>query len=242
MKWFFLLMMVSTTVWSGTLTYQVGDRDYEGYLTKGHEGGPLILLIHDWDGLTDYEIKRSEMLGKLGYNVFAVDLFGKGNRPATTEARRQATGALYQDRATMRRLLDGGLQIARRELGSGPAVALGYCFGGAAALEMARSGADLAGVVSVHGGLSTPQGEDYSKFRGSILIQHGSADTSVSLQEFAALGEQLEKAGIEHEMTTYSGAQHAFSVIGGERYHPQADAKSWQRLTGWLSEVVGTQG
>ncbi|MBL0520891.1 dienelactone hydrolase family protein [Aeromonas enteropelogenes] len=244
MKGIYALMaaLLAAPLWAASLTYQVAGSDFEGYQTRGRDGGPIILLIHDWDGLTDYEIKRSEMLGNLGYNVFAVDLFGKGVRPATIEARREATGALYQDRARMRQLLEGGLAAARQALGEGPVAVLGYCFGGAAALEMARSGSPLAGVVSVHGGLATPPDQDYGKTRAALLIQHGSADVSVSLQEFAALAEQLEKAGVRHEMTTYSGAPHAFSVFGGDRYHQEADAKSWQRLVGWLAEVTGRAG
>ncbi|WP_042009851.1 dienelactone hydrolase family protein [Aeromonas fluvialis] len=231
--------LMAAPLWAASLNYQVAGGEFEGYVTKGRAGGPIILLIHDWDGLTDYEITRSAMLGKLGYNVFAVDLFGKGVRPATVEARRAATGALYQDRGRMRQLLEGGLVATRQALGQGPVVLLGYCFGGAAALEMVRSGSPLAGAVSVHGGLATPEGQDYSKTDAALLIQHGSADASVSLQEFATLAEQLEQAGVRHEMTTYSGAPHAFSVFGSERYHQQADTKSWQRLISWLAEVTG---
>lgn len=220
------------------IDYQVDGASYEGYRHLAGKGRPLVLLIHDWDGLTDYEIKRSEMLGEQGYNVFAVDLFGKGNRPATLEARRAATNALYQDRARLRQLLDASLATARQQLGAGPVVALGYCFGGAAALELARSGADLAGTVTVHGGLTTPPGQDYGKVKGAVLVQHGSADEAVTLADLASLGQALEQAGVPHEMTSYSGAPHAFSVFGSDRYRADADAKSWQRLLGWLAEVT----
>lgn len=220
--------------------YRVDGKIYEGYRHLAAKGRPLILLVHDWDGLTDYEIKRSEMLGKLGYNVFAADLFGKGNRPVDLEAKKRETGTLYQDRPKMRALLGSALETARQSLGEGPVVVLGYCFGGAAALEFARSGADLAGTVSVHGELSTPPGQDYRQVKGAVLIQHGSADESVSLTEFAALAKALELAGVQHEMTSYSGAPHAFSVFGSERYRADADAKAWRRLVEWLAEVTAS--
>jgi dienelactone hydrolase len=119
-------------------------------------------------------------------------------------------------------------------------VALGYCFGGAAVLELARSGADLKGVVSVHGGLETPAGQDYKEAKGQLLVQHGSADEAVSLGQFAALVAELESAGVKHEATSYSGAPHAFSVFGSDNYRADADAKSWQRFTGFLKEVTGS--
>src|SRR3546814_16753251 len=96
-------------------------------------------IFHDWDGLTGYEEKRAEMLAELGYDAFAIDLFGKGNRPAEVAARQAETGKLYKDREKMRSLLMGGLAAAR-ELSDASAVGMGYCFGGAAVLEMARSG------------------------------------------------------------------------------------------------------
>ena len=104
------------------------------------------------------------------------------------------------------------------------AVAAGYCFGGAAVLELARSGADLKGFATFHGGLKTPEGQNYSKTRGEILVMHGSADTAISLDEFAALAKELETAGVAHEMITYGGAQHAFTVFDGDRYQETATA------------------
>ncbi len=139
---------------AGAVRYQVDGQPFEGYyLAAADKQAPLVVLVHDWDGLTDYEIKRAEMLVALGYSVFAVDLFGAGVRPTAVEERKKLTGALYQDRARMRKLLQAGLAEAGRQGGRlDNAVAMGYCFGGAAVLELARSGADLKGIVSVHGG------------------------------------------------------------------------------------------
>jgi dienelactone hydrolase len=118
------------------------------------------------------------------------------------------------------------------------AVAMGYCFGGAAVLELARSGADLKGFATFHGGLKTPEGQDYTKTRGKILIMHGSADEAITMDQFAALTNELEAAGVTHEMVTYGGAQHAFTVFGGNRYQEAADKKSWKRFTEFLAETL----
>ncbi|MGY3901354.1 dienelactone hydrolase family protein [Aeromonas lusitana] len=224
---------------AGAMRYEVDGQPFEGYYLAAGKKAPLVVLVHDWDGLTEYEVKRAEMLVALGYSVFAVDLFGAGVRPTAVEEKKKLTGALYQDRPRMRKLLAGALAEAGKLGGRlDNAVALGYCFGGAAVLELARSGADLRGIVSVHGGLETPAGQDYQLTRANLLIQHGSADQAVSLGQFTALIAELESAGIRHEATSYSGAPHAFSVFGSDNYRADADAKSWQRFTEFLGEVT----
>jgi dienelactone hydrolase len=217
----------------------VEGRAYEGYYASPSDGAPLVLLVHDWDGLTEYEVKRAGMLEDLGYAVFAVDLYGAGVRPAEMAERRRLTGALYADRAEMRSRLLGGLAAARAQGANvDNAVAIGYCFGGTAVLELARSGAALKGFAPFHGGLATPEGQDYSRTQGEIMVFHGSADTSITLDEFAQLGKELEAQGIAHEMTTYSGAPHAFSVFGSDRYRKEADTRSWARFTRFLAETL----
>ena len=236
-----LVVILSTTAAAAgkAVTYQVNGQAYEGYFITPGAGAPLVLLVHDWDGLTDYEIKRAGMLAEMGYAVFAVDLFGAGVRPTEEADKRRYTAELYGDRAKMRSLLNAGLEAAKAQgADSANAVAMGYCFGGAAVLELARSGADLKGFVSFHGGLSTPEGQDYAKTRGKLLILHGTADTSVTMQDFASLAAALEEKGVSHEMITYGGAPHAFTVFGTERYREDADKKSWRRFGEFLSETL----
>jgi dienelactone hydrolase len=222
-----------------SVVYEVNGTSYEGYYTGVSGNAPLILLVHDWDGLTDYEVKRADMLAEMGYTVFAVDLFGAGVRPTKMEDKRQHTGELYKDREKMRALLNAALKTAQSQgANTGNAVAMGYCFGGAAVLELARSGADMKGFVTFHGGLKTPEGQDYSKAKGKFLILHGTADTAVSMEDFAALAAELEANGVAHEMITYGGAPHAFTVFGGDRYREDADRKSWKRFTEFLDETL----
>ncbi|MGD9046075.1 MAG: dienelactone hydrolase family protein [Desulfobacterales bacterium] len=236
------LLIVSTAAFGATgssVTYQVDGQPYEGYYISPSDKAPFLLLIHDWDGLTDYEVKRAHMLADLGYAVFAVDLFGAGVRPTEVKDKRQHTGELYKDRAKMRALMKGALDAAKSKGASVEnAVAFGYCFGGAAVLELARSGADLKGFATFHGGLKTPQGQDYAKTRGKILILHGTADTAITMDQFADLAKELETAGVAHEMITYSGAPHAFTVFGSKRYQEAADKKSWKRFTEFLAETL----
>ena len=218
--------------------YQINGADYEGYYVSASPDAPLVLLIHDWDGLTDYEVERAEMLAEMGYSVFAADLFGAGKRPTKVVDKRQHTGELYKNREKMRSLMTGALEKAISLGGnSSNAVAMGYCFGGAAVLELARSGADLKGFATFHGGLKTPEGQNYSKAKGSVLIMHGSADTAITMEQFAGLADDLEKSDVPHEMITYSGAPHAFTVFGSDRYREDADRKSWERFSQFLDQV-----
>lgn len=236
-----LLLLGSTGALAagGAVSYTVNGEQFEGYYVSPGANAPLVLLVHDWDGLTDYEVKRSQMLSGMGYAVFAVDLFGKGVRPTELEEKKERTGALYKDRERMRALLQGGISAAKAQGGNlGNAVVIGYCFGGAAVLELARSGAELKGFVAFHGGLETPAGQDYTKTKGKLLILHGSADTAVTMEQFAALAVELEKAGVNHEMISYSGAPHAFTVFGSDRYRKDADEKSWRRFGEYLTETL----
>ena len=245
MKYFLsaiLMLLIPTVAPAGTgapVTYQVKGQAYEGYYISSAKGAPFVLLIHDWDGLTDYEIKRAHMLSEMGYAVFALDLFGAGVRPTEVKDKRQHTGELYKDRAKMRALMEGALETAKSKGANvDNAAAFGYCFGGAAVLELARSGASLKGFATFHGGLKTPQGQDYSKTLGKILIMHGTADKAITMDQFADLARELEAAGVDHEMITYGGAKHAFTVFGGTRYQEAADKKSWKRFTNFLEDTL----
>ena len=221
------------------VTYDVNGQAYEGYFVSPGKNAPLVLLIHDWDGLTDYEVKRANMLAEMGYAVFAADLFGKGVRPTEVKDKRQHTGELYKDRAKMRALMTGALDKAAALGGNkSNAVAMGYCFGGAAVLELARSGADLKCFATFHGGLKTPKGQGYSNAKGEILVMHGTADTAITMDQFAALASELEAASIKHEMVTYSGAPHAFTVFGSKRYREDADRKSWALFGDFLARKL----
>ena len=231
-------LMVPGAVSAGqSVTYSAGGADYEGYMAaaKGASKG-TVLVIHDWDGLTDYEVKRAEMLAAMGYNAFAVDLYGKGNRPKETGAKKAETKKLYTNREKMRALILAGLAEARKSF-QGKAVVMGYCFGGAAALELARSGkaSDIAGYATFHGGLKTPKGQSYAKSTPPILVAHGGADKAISMDQVAGLSKELEGAGVMYEMQVYSGAPHAFTVFGSKRYRKVADTQSWAAFTDFLT-------
>jgi dienelactone hydrolase len=227
------------------VTYEVDGVAYEGYLAEAtREPRGLVIVIHDWDGLTDYEVTRAEMLADMGYDAFAVDLYGAGNRPDTTEAKKAEVGKLYNDREAMRTRILGGIETAREATGGTRAAVMGYCFGGSAVLELARSGRgdEIAGYASFHGGLSTPDGQDYSAVNAPVLIAHGGADASIPNSQAADLATRLEDAGKDYLLEVYSGAPHAFTVFGSERYRKQADETSWTSFSKMLDSAFGEPG
>jgi len=236
----FAILFAATAAAGGqTVAYDVKGEAFEGYFASPADNAPFVLLIHDWDGLTDYEVKRADMLAEKGYAVFAADLFGAGVRPTEVKDKRQHTGELYKDRERMRSLMNGALDAARaRGARVTNAVAMGYCFGGAAVLEFARAGAAMKGFVTFHGGLSTPEGQDYGKTKGKLLLLHGSADTAITMDHFAMLANAMEEKGVPHEMISYGGAPHAFTVFGSDRYRKDADEKSWKRFVEFLEETL----
>ena len=236
----FLSIFISVSAFAGTtVVTQVNDLPYEGYYTAPEKGLPLVVILHDWDGLTDYEIQRAEMLAEKGYAVMAADVFGQGIRPTKVEDKRQHTGELYQNREKLRSLIEAAIEEAGNQGADiSRTVVMGYCFGGAAALEIARSGANLQGVASFHGGLGTPEGQDYSQTNFPVMIFHGSADTLISLNDLAALGSELEEAGVPHELISYGGAPHSFTVFGKPAYHESADQASWTRFLHFLEVQI----
>lgn len=239
MSLFFAGLFIGWNSNAKTIDYIVDNETYEGFYLKKGNNAPTVFLIHDWDGLTEYEIKRAQMLEKEGYSVFALDLFGKGVRPTEVKDKRQHTGELYKNREKMLKLMMAAIAKAKGlGLNTTKSVAMGYCFGGAAVLELARSGANLQGFASFHGGLATPAQQNYGNTTGSIIVFHGTADKMITMDEFAALANELQTAKIPNEMITYGGADHAFTVFDSGRYDAKADRNSWTRFLAYVKETT----
>lgn len=227
------------------VVYSIDGQPFEGYFAFNQNFGetqPLVLLVHDWNGLDDYEKRRTQMLAEQGYAAFAVDLYGQDVRPTTPDESRAQSRALYADRNLMRTRLMAGLAQAQAQPGvdASRVVAIGYCFGGASVLEMARAGMDVDGYVSFHGSFETPEGQDYSQTQGRILVLHGSDDASAPMADVAQLATELDAAGVDFAMEIYGGVDHAFTVWSdANRYDGPADRRSWRTLMTFLGETLG---
>ena len=220
--------------------YEVGNETFEGYLSPAEgESRGTVLVIHDWDGIDDYERQRADMIAAMGFDAFAVDLYGKGNRPQETGAKKAETQRLYQDRERMQTLTRAGLDFARDQGVAEETVVMGYCFGGAVVLEAARNGLidQARGFATFHGGLGTPEGQRWSDPGAPILIAHGGADSMISMNDVATLSGELEDVGATYTIEVYSGAPHAFTVFGTGAYQERADQQSWTAFTELLDEA-----
>jgi dienelactone hydrolase len=232
--------IAATPALAEDVSYTIDGETFTGYWAEADEPKGLVLIIHDWDGMTEYERQRADMLAETGYNAFALDMFGNDTPTETMDHRIAATGALYQDRDRMRALVQAGVEQAQVRSGVDELIVTGYCFGGAVALEMARSDmADMAnGFATFHGGLTTPEGQSWDGDEPPVLVLHGGADTSITMQDVATFATELEEAGTTYTIEVYSGAPHAFTVFGSDRYQERADAASWEAFSRFSAERV----
>jgi len=244
-----LAAAASAEVKTRTVEYRDGDVVLEGYLAwddalKGPRPG--VLVVHQWMGVSANERMRAEQLAALGYVALAADVYGKGARPANQQEAGALAGKYKGDRALLRSRVAAGLaELKRQPLVDGRrTAAIGYCFGGTAALELARSGAEVAGVVTFHGGLDSLTPADGKNIRAKVLVLHGADDPFVPAADIAAFQQELRAAGVDWQMVYYSGAVHSFTQkeagsdpSRGAAYNERADRRSWQALRDFLAEI-----
>lgn len=229
--------------------YKQGDTILEGYLaydpTKSGQR-PGVLVVHEWKGLDDYAKQRTEQLAKLGYVAFAADIYGKGIRPQTLEEARQQATLYRSNRPLLRNRVNAGLAELKKQPQVDPnkLAAIGYCFGGTTVLELARSGAEVEGVVSFHGGLSTPTPQDAKNIKAKVLVLHGADDPAVPDTEVLAFQKEMRDAKVDWQMISYGGTVHSFTnpkagndPSKGSAYNPESDQRSFAAMQGFFNEI-----
>lgn len=231
------------------IEYKHGQTALEGYLAYDDSFSgtrPGVLVVHEWTGIGAYVKMRTEQLAKLGYVAFAIDMYGKGIRPTNAEEAGKQAGIYRADRQLMRARAEAGLEVLQKHKLVDPQriAAIGYCFGGGVALELARSGADLKGVVSFHGTLDTPNPGDAKNIKGKVLVLHGADDPFVTAEQVTAFQEEMRKAKVDWQMVIYGGAVHSFTnpesgndPSKGVAYNAEADRRSWQAMRDFFDEI-----
>ena len=236
-------MSIQTT----TISYQ-SDVTFEGYLAWNDEiKGPVpgVIISHDCGGLGEFEKGKARELAKLGYAGFCLDLYGQGVCGSGPEENAKLMQPFLDDRAMLQRRMELALQIIREQspVDAERVAAVGYCFGGLCVLDLARSGADLSGVVSFHGLFHSPDHTRGNKIQAKVLALHGWDDPMVTPELVVALGTELSKAGADWQIHAYGHTLHAFtnpaaqSPESGTQYNDDADRRSWQSLLNFLEEV-----
>ncbi len=245
------LLPATAAVQSGPVEYQHGGVTLEGW--QAHDDAksgkrPGVLVVHQWKGLTGYEKKRAEMLAQLGYNVFCVDIYGQGIRPANPKDAGAEAGKYKGNRALLRDRVNAGLEVLKRSPFTDPKriVALGYCFGGTTVIELARSGADVAGIVSFHGALDSPTPADGKNIKCRVLALHGADDPFVPARDVDAFCAEMRAAKVDWQLVSYGGAVHSFTLwdagndnAKGAAYNEKADQRSWEAMKAFFAELFG---
>jgi len=251
----FISMLTSGSVsWAAVKTevvpYKHGDVELIGYLAyddsvKGPRPG--VLVVHEWWGLNGYIKKRAEQLASEGYIAFAVDMYGKGFMTKDPNEARAFAGKFRDgDRKLLRGRVNAGLKVLRDHPLTDKLriAAIGYCFGGTTVLELARSGEEIAGVVSFHGGLDTPNPDDAKNIKAKVLVLHGADDPNVPVPQVIAFQEEMRKSRVDWQMISYGGAVHSFTnpdsgsdLSRGVAYNAKADKRSWEHMKVFFTEI-----
>ena len=234
------------------VTYVVDGRTYRGMLAapvgaSAESPRPGVLVVHEWWGRNEYADGRARQLAALGYVAFVVDMYGDGRVVASPERARNLATPFYTDRGMMVERASAGLEQLRTlaEVDGERLAAIGYCFGGSVALELARSGAALDAVVSFHGGLSSPNRMGEEPFDGHVFVANGAADELVSVDERNAFVREMESSGVDYVFTEYGGAVHSFTNPDADAlgmnsvgYDAAADRRSWLHMLLVLDEAL----
>ncbi len=229
-------------------SYSKGKESFQGLLSKPSEKAEVrggVLVVHNWMGVTDETKKQAERFASLGFVVVSADIYGKGVRPKDAKAAGALAGSFKSDRELFRkRLLQGFEELSKLpELKDKPLFAAGYCFGGTGVVELARTGAPVAGVLSFHGGLDSPKPSDGAKIRGKVLAFHGADDPFVPAADLAAFEGEMASNKVDWQLIKFGGAVHSFTDLGagndpskGAAYDAKADARSWDMTRVMLDE------
>jgi dienelactone hydrolase len=238
------------TIQIRTVAYRDADQPLEGYLCRDDTPSrpgvrPGVLVAHTWRGRGPFEEAKARQLAELGYVGFALDLFGKGILGNSVEENRALMQPFMADRMLLQRRMQLAVAMIRsqKEVDKTHIAAIGYCFGGLCVLDLARTGADIDGVVSFHGLFTPPGNTRGNRISAKVLALHGWEDPMATPEQLAGLGHELTTMGADWQIHAYGNAMHAFTNPDannpefGTVYHEAADRRSWNSMRAFLSEI-----
>ena len=230
------------------IDYRDGDVVLEGMLAWDDAlAGPRpgVLVSHAWAGRSDYEDRKANKLAELGYAAFALDLYGKGVRGSGPEENAALMQPFLDDRAMLQKRLHVSLDTLRMQdaVDDSKVAAIGFCFGGLCVLDIARTAADLAGVVSFHGLFGAPGNTEGNTIKAKVLLLHGWDDPMATPDDAVALTRELTAMGADWQLHAYGNTMHAFTNPDandrqmGTVYDAVADRRSWTAMQNFLDEL-----
>lgn len=234
------------------IAYKDGDIELTGHYAYDDAAKtpmPGVVVVHEWWGNNDYSKHRAEQLAGLGYAAFALDMYGASKMGANPDEAGKLSKPFYDDRALMLRRAEAGLKTLTEqpEVDKSRLGIIGYCFGGAVALEMARRGEEVKGVVSFHGNLASPEAAEAGRVKAQVLVLNGRDDKFVSQKERDNFAKEMTAAGVTYRSVDYPGATHAFTnpaaTETGKKfnlpieYNESADKQSWDEMTKFFARL-----
>ncbi|MCC6301835.1 MAG: dienelactone hydrolase family protein [Gammaproteobacteria bacterium] len=259
------------SLWIGTLLFTLGlgaahaaivtqeiDYTVDGTTLKGYlayddaiEGArPGVLVVHEWWGMNDYARRRAHMLAELGYTAFALDMYGDGKQAHHPDEAGKFASEVMKNQDLARARFNGALEVLRKQKTVDPArvAAIGYCFGGAVVLQMARDGADLDGVVSFHGNLAPVSPAQPGAVKAKILVLTGADDSFVPAEQIEQFEKEMDAAKADYKVIVYPGAKHSFTSPEADKYGQEfnlplaynkaADEASWQEMQDFFQQIL----
>lgn len=229
--------------------YKDGTQVLQGYLAYDDSVKKLkpgVLIVHEWMGLDKYAKSRADQLAKMGYIAFAADIYGKDIIIKDTQEAGKMAGKFKNDRNLLRsRVLAGFSTLKNNKMvDKTKTAAIGYCFGGTTALELARSGEKLNGVISFHGGLDSPKPEDAKNIKTKVLVLHGADDPFVPQKDVESFQNEMRLGNVDWRMVVYGDAVHGFTnpkngldKTKGAAYNKNADTRSFNEMKEFFSEI-----
>ncbi len=230
------------------VSWNHGGTDFDGYLVYDDgdsDKRPGLVMVPNWMGVNDSAIAKARQIAGDDYVVLLVDMYGRGLRPADADEAGKAAGAVYADREALRGRINAALGVLAASAGRTPLDAtklgaIGFCFGGAVVLDLARSGADIAGAVSFHGNLSTTIPAKAGDVKASLLVLNGADDTYVPAEQISTFQKEMTDANADWQFVNYSGAVHCFAEADanspGCQYDPRAAKRAYAAMETFLDE------
>jgi dienelactone hydrolase len=244
---FTLSLSANAAMLTKKVAYEFEKTKLEGVLLYEETSGtkPGLLMVPNWMGINEANLKQAQLIASRGYVVFVVDMYGTAVRPKTPDEAGKAAGALKDNRPLMRGRMQKALDVflaQKSPLEAKKLAAIGFCFGGTAALELARSGAKIPAVVSFHGGLASASPEDAKKISGKVLVLHGADDPYVPAEEVTAFQAEMRAAQVDWQLVAYGNSVHSFTdpgsnMPGKAQYNPLVTARAYAAMDAFLVEA-----
>ncbi len=250
-----LLLLIAATAAQAAMvvkpiSYAVDKTVFAGHLVYDDSSKALrpgLVMVPNWMGENEAAVEKAKKIASTDYVILVADMYGEGVRPNNSDEARAEVTKLYGDRETLRARINAAVASLRGQAGKvpltpGKIAAIGFCFGGSTVLELARSGADIAGVVSFHGGLTTSKPAAPGSIKAPILVLNGADDKGTSLEDIGKFNEEMNQADADWEFVNFSGAVHCFAEPDansppGCLYNERAAKRAFRMMDGFLAEV-----